>query len=456
MLRRLAPSATRMNAYHFVQSTSLQRMKKKIASNSFISKLYFRSVLALLVLLLVCSTGYDLFKRDSSIEPHRLLTAFSVYTNGKKLFKISTENPCNIRCLNGIRVFSTFWVVFGHRFLIEFLMMPMKNPTAILTLRDRWFFWILTGAEFAVDTFLVMGGLLVTTTLLRAFEKRRFSYPKFLLNRYLRYVPVIAAATLLTFPVFKLTNDHLLEDLKQSCECRWWTNLLMINNYFYSERMCLSHLWYLAVDFQLFAVSPILVYLLWKFTWKAFWALPALIVGSSIYLVHACLQSVAIKGQYLRSQIYFPTHTRIGPWILGMMLGYIFYQLRGIKCQISRKLSFLLWSLTLFCMWLAAYFSLFLIRTGEHLELLDNAIFMGIKRLIWALGLAWIIFACQKLETGGFIRWLLCLNFWQPISRLTLSIYVTYNFYVFFNIEQREDIIDFELSSYVSLLNGTA
>lgn len=210
---------------------------------------------------------------------------------------------------------------------------------------------------------------------------------------------------------------------------------------------------------QLYAVSPLLVFLLWKFAWKGLLVLSALIAGSSIYVAQICLQSAAIENSYLHHLFSFSTHARLGPWIIGILLWYLFHRLRDVECKIGKKLNFLLWSLwvlwTLTFMWLAVYFSVFLIRTGEHVELLDNAIFMGVRRQLWALRVARIIFACQKLETGGFIRWLLCLNFWQPISKLSLSIYVTHVAYVEILVAQREDIIDFELSNYVSPLNWT-
>jgi peptidoglycan/LPS O-acetylase OafA/YrhL len=41
--------------------------------------------------------------------------------------------------------------------------------------------------------------------------------------------------------------------------------------------------WYLAVDFQLFLITPLLVYPLWRWRKKFFWFLPVLVV-----LIMAC------------------------------------------------------------------------------------------------------------------------------------------------------------------------
>lgn len=47
---------------------------------------------------------------------HSILLAFSVYTNGQKMLKIS-DNSGQILCINGIKVLSMLWVITGHRFI---------------------------------------------------------------------------------------------------------------------------------------------------------------------------------------------------------------------------------------------------------------------------------------------------------------------------------------------------
>lgn len=46
-------------------------------------------------------------------------------------------------------------------------------------------------------------------------------------------------------------------------------------------------------------------------------------------------------------------------------------------------------------------------------------------RSSWSIAIAWIIFACQN-ETGGVIRWFLCLPHFQPFARMSLSIFLTH------------------------------
>lgn len=55
--------------------------------------------------------------------------------------------------------------------------------------------------------------------------------------------------------------------------------------------------------------------------------------------------------------------------------------------------------------------------------------FIAIGRVLWALAVSYIIFACHH-GYGGPINMLLSLSLWQPLSRLTYAIYITHNFVI--------------------------
>lgn len=57
-----------------------------------------------------------------SEEKIPILIAFSMYTNGQKLFATKrSRSDHTMDCLNGIRVFSALWVIYAHAHIMTML-----------------------------------------------------------------------------------------------------------------------------------------------------------------------------------------------------------------------------------------------------------------------------------------------------------------------------------------------
>lgn len=62
--------------------------------------------------------------------------AFSLHTNVKKLISMrNSDSPDVIKCLHGIRVLSTQWIVFGHICLM-YALFPIQNKSTLTTVTD--------------------------------------------------------------------------------------------------------------------------------------------------------------------------------------------------------------------------------------------------------------------------------------------------------------------------------
>jgi hypothetical protein len=77
----------------------------------------------------------------------------------------------SIQCLNGIRAISLLWIIFGHRYFDMFLA-PSVNKTSAT---EAWLKSVIslfhTTFHLAVDNFFLMGGLLVTWSFMKSFDK---------------------------------------------------------------------------------------------------------------------------------------------------------------------------------------------------------------------------------------------------------------------------------------------
>ena len=89
-------------------------------------------MISVFVALVVLGSLCDVFNVSRSIESTpatsmtiRLLTCFSVYSNGKKILA-TTKVEGSIDVIHGIRFFSMCWVVLGHTWF-AFLQIPSDN-----------------------------------------------------------------------------------------------------------------------------------------------------------------------------------------------------------------------------------------------------------------------------------------------------------------------------------------
>ncbi|KAG8225848.1 hypothetical protein J437_LFUL004777, partial [Ladona fulva] len=58
--------------------------------------------------------------------------------------------------------------------------------------------------------------------------------------------------------------DWFVTSASEDCKEDWLLNLFYVHNYFGFPRLCLFQSWYLAADMQLFILSPLFIYPLWR------------------------------------------------------------------------------------------------------------------------------------------------------------------------------------------------
>ncbi|KAG5684553.1 hypothetical protein PVAND_013778 [Polypedilum vanderplanki] len=389
-------------------------------------------IFSLIALLMILSTTYEILMKHKEKEANRLFISFSVYTNGAKLFDVTKiKSASSLNCLHGLRGMSILWIILGHRFGNQF---PWGNPIELSEFNQTLLSSIVKAHPIAVDTFFVMGALLMTCSMLKDCEKGNLNILRMIWRRYLRYTPVYAAVMIIVicFGKYLLAGPYIFETLRTPCVKNWWMVLLHIQNYLPQDQMCLNHGWYLSADFQLFLISPFLILLIHKFG-KKFLALPiifflaSLIYGLTIAFVFEMQIPTLNPGQGVVNYVrwfYFQTPPRSGPWFIGIILGYFLYENRGKTIKISSWLNAFMWILSL-----SALTTVVLLQHAFSISynssIAAHAFYIAIQRNVWAVAICWIVFACQNIKTGGFIRWFLSLPQWQPISRMGLSMYIT-------------------------------
>ncbi|CAB0036484.1 unnamed protein product [Trichogramma brassicae] len=184
------------------------------------------------------------------------------------IFNTKTDES-HLSIINGIRVISTAWIVLSHEYIFDLFQVNI-NLLDLLKFIQSWKSLYLFMGPFAVDTFFVLSGFLMTYMFLKGIEKQKFfNIPMYYLHRFFRLTPAVVALlaiSIVFIPKFTSSArwDSLIGLIVGNCRKNWWPTIIYVQNFVNVNDMCLPHLWYLAVDMQLFWISPIILYPLYK------------------------------------------------------------------------------------------------------------------------------------------------------------------------------------------------
>lgn len=128
----------------------------------------------------------------------------------------------------------------------------------------------------------------------------------------------------------------------------------------------------------------------------------------------------------------------LGAYIIGVLLGYVLFSTKNRQIRLPK--------LVVVCGWTLSITNCFTIVFGiysfQQLDydgsILFDASYESMIRVLWAASLSWIIFACVH-GYGSIINYFLSLSFWQPLGKLSYSIYLLhYPLQIYFMSVQRQ------------------
>nr|CAI5836893.1 unnamed protein product [Callosobruchus analis] len=373
--------------------------------------------------------------------PKEVIMCFSIIRNIGK-FLHTKPNEMNLECICGIKFLSMTIIIAGHS-LIFMLGGPVANK--------QFFRDISTKAEnspflnnpLLVDTFLLVSGFLLGRLLLMELDKRRgkINFAILYIARYIRltpaYVVVIGLyATLLP----RLGSGPFWESKigleQERCLSSWWTNLLYINNYVSTDRLCMFQSWYLAVDYHLFIIAPFLINALWKWSKIGEAALFICTLVSIIVPVYftytqdldPTLMAYPPEIEDLSTNYYFvnayiKTHMRCSSYCLGILFGYLVHKIQGNGYKIRPCVMILGWTMSAFLGVMAMYSIVVFYKPEHETSNIEAAIYAPLHRVAWGLAIGWVLVACIT-DNAALVNKFLSWKIFVPTSRLTYCAYL--------------------------------
>ncbi len=277
---------------------------------------------------------WDLLKSEES-GLAKLTRCFSLQRNCGSLFNTKNRVDPNLDILNGVRVLSMVWIMFGHTYDFGSRSPILNVPEFFRDISTNYWMSLLTNGILAVDVFFFFSGFLAALSFFRVFkrpENRRV--PVVLLSylvRYLRLFPLLFVALLYRFYVERGFRDQpctpgMDYDIKQ-CTEHWYLTLGYVANL--QEKfssICIDWSWYLMNDMQFFLICPIIVLPFAVFSRRTGF----LVTG--ICAVAAAVGQAILMGQnditpYTENywnMFYIKPYCRVIPYFIGIAFYFVY------------------------------------------------------------------------------------------------------------------------------------
>jgi len=274
-----------------------------------------------------------------------------------------------------------------------------------------------------------------------------------LLMRYIRLTPSYAATIALSILLPALgSGPFWLEtagSLGPTCRSNWWLNLLYVNNFIETDKLCLIHSWYLSNDWQFFTLSLILFATFYKSRRLTLLLIASLIAGSSAATfaitvanefpptIVTTSPAVAERWLFIHS-LYYKPWPHLPSYLVGLLAGYLILRKESIKLSSTgRNLAWLLSTLLAF----ALLNSIYPWNMGLQVEPLISGLHSATFRTLWAICCAWFVFALSTRPQNPISKFLSWHGF-QITSRLTYCTYLVHPLIIYYHFGCLRERID--------------
>ncbi|XP_068723266.1 nose resistant to fluoxetine protein 6-like [Montipora capricornis] len=365
-------------------------------------------------------------KQESSFLV-RFILCFSITRNTSKIMDCSVP-PGAITSVNGVRVLSLWWVILGHTY--ETLASRLTYDILLgLNIIHRFTFATISSAFFSVDSFFVLSGLLVAYLSFRRMEKNDGKLPlfKFYFHRFWSCEQSENSKSLFGDGV-DLPGYLLLQQ--------------------FNSKLCIGWSWYLANDMQFYIISPLVIFLVYRFKWKGVFASVGGLLGISFVVTGVIIDYYDLKvvlfgmgedpnkkpnnddENNFSNLLYIKPYCRISPYLVGMVLGYLIHveksapRLSPLR-KIPRQIVCLVGWFVAIGLGVTVVYGIYpsTKKGGTPFNKAENITYGSFSRFTWGLALAWVIYACNK-GYGSLVNKFLSASYWIPLSRLTYSAYL--------------------------------
>lgn len=350
----------------------------------------------------------DLKNEENLIDPSGSAQEVTLSFNQSKLFGV----------MAGIKSLALIWIMSGHVLLFATIQITgLKNLDYITETKLAI---LVFGANYMVDTFLVIMGLTTTFILFNMgidrFELKHWCF--ITMHRYWRLTPLYILCCWYTKHLGSRlssgpTWDYGTSENSPRYGClreSWLIPLTHSSDFVVPQLHCGPFAWFLGNGFKFWLISPFLITQIYHSIKRGYSIILAVMMANIAIVYYFAtyleLDRLSIMDMtpestnhilHDMSQIYTRPYSRVGPYLIGLVLGHLFYMEKVAKIRIKMGKSVLKFAWTFYI-----FTSISLIFGGKvivSLQLQENILMIlfslmsSIMRPLWALSTAWLLFA---------------------------------------------------------------
>jgi len=373
------------------------------------------------------------------------LLCFSWYKNVPTIFSTVREDNDPITCISGIGVLAMLWHILSRAYILSYSTDVVENKLYVAnTVNKRFLMQPLVNGHSTIDTLLLLSGLSFTYSTLNKMKQQngKWSLIHVYIHQFFRIMPLYYFFVIFYYKIFihvaRGTNWYF-RDLHQ-CSDYFWTNLLYINNFYPTEIQdkCYTNTWYIAIEMQLFVLTPVLVFLLYRY-WQSGLATIFSVLCISLSVIGAIAAANDYNANQLQNEmrgggdievsnvyhdIYYKPYCRVNAYLIGILLGFVLYKKWEIPGNLLIRLSV---SFGMMCaaiaIGLAVVFGLYGTWHGHTLSDFGNVVYLMLSGTAWSVAIALIIYVCHS-GFGFVINTFLSWSLFVPLHRLSIGVYL--------------------------------
>ncbi|XP_071455271.1 O-acyltransferase like protein-like [Hetaerina americana] len=298
--------------------------------------------------------------------------------------------------------------------------------------------------DLVVDTFFAVGAFLLAYTTLKEWEAGKgagLGVAFFL--RYIRLTPAYALVVFFYGTLLKKLGSGPLWNSTVAyeadfCTWNWWTNLLYVSNYVNSPHMCMVQSWYLPCDMHYFLIGLLLLALLRRRPWAGhaflvLFAVSAVAVPFAVTLAGEHDATMLFYRDFLSNPraskhfqaLYTKSHTRAGPYVAGLIAGYIFHKRKLNETKMSKWTARALFAVSVL-LFAAILFPAVVFYTPQvEYDAWGAASYAALQRFIWGVAVSALV---VSLASGKIclVSSILCWTPFVALGKLTYCAYLVH------------------------------